>query len=95
LLEPHIEQNEPLKSVAQAAGIPYRTAHRLVPSIGGMGLPLWYVRNVRTGAVSASSKMRLRFGFTEAATACRYAPVQDVTKAVVEAARESLVIGEA
>ncbi len=30
LLQPHLEQNEPLKSVAQAAGIPYRTAHRLV-----------------------------------------------------------------
>jgi putative transposase len=30
LLQPHLEQNEPLKRVAQAAGIPYRTAHRLV-----------------------------------------------------------------
>jgi hypothetical protein len=27
LLQPHVEQNEPLKSVAQAAGIPYRTAY--------------------------------------------------------------------
>ena len=30
LLQPHHENNEPLTSVAQAAGIPYRTAHRLV-----------------------------------------------------------------
>ena len=30
LLQPHLEQNESLISVAKAAGIPYRTAHRLV-----------------------------------------------------------------
>lgn len=38
LLQPHLEQNEPLKSVAQAAGIPYRTAHRLVSEYRRHGL---------------------------------------------------------
>ncbi len=38
LLQPHLEQNEPLKSVAQAAGIPYRTAHRLVSAYRRHGL---------------------------------------------------------
>jgi hypothetical protein len=28
VLQPHLEQNQSLRSVAQAAGIPYRTAHR-------------------------------------------------------------------
>ena len=30
LLQPHLEWDEPLTSVARAASIPYRTAHRLV-----------------------------------------------------------------
>jgi putative transposase len=38
LLQPHLEQNEPLKSVARAAGIPYRTAHRLVSKYRRHGL---------------------------------------------------------
>ena len=39
VLQPHLEQNEPLKSVAQAAGsIPYRTAHRLVSEYRRHGL---------------------------------------------------------
>lgn len=50
LLQPHLEQNEPLKSVAEAAGIPYRTAHRLVSEYRRLGLPLWYARNVQTVA---------------------------------------------
>ena len=38
LLQPHLEQNEPLTSVAQAAGIPYRTAHRLMAEYRRSGL---------------------------------------------------------
>lgn len=38
LLQPHLEQNEPLTSVAKAAGIPYRTAHRLVSEYRRQGL---------------------------------------------------------
>src|ERR1019366_10777837 len=38
LLQPHLEQNEPLKSVAQAAGISYRTAHPLVSEYRRHGL---------------------------------------------------------
>lgn len=38
LLRPHLEQNEPLTSVAKAAGIPYRTAHRLVSAYRRHGL---------------------------------------------------------
>ena len=38
LLQPHLERNEPLTSVARAAGIPYRTAHRLVSEYRRHGL---------------------------------------------------------
>jgi putative transposase len=38
LLQPHLENNEPLPAVAQAAGIPYRTAHRLVSEYRRFGL---------------------------------------------------------
>ena len=38
LLRPHLENDEPLTSVAQAAGIPYRTAHRLVSEYRRYGL---------------------------------------------------------
>jgi putative transposase len=38
LLQPHLEQNKPLTSVAKAAGIPYRTAHRLVSEYRQHGL---------------------------------------------------------
>lgn len=38
LLQPHLENNEPLTSVAQAAGIPYRTAHRLASAYRRSGL---------------------------------------------------------
>ena len=41
LLQPHLEDNEPLTSVAQAAGIPYRTAHRLVSEHRRSGLAAW------------------------------------------------------
>ena len=30
LLQPHLEQNQSLQSIARAAGIPYRTVHRWV-----------------------------------------------------------------
>src|SRR5436305_6338468 len=38
LLQPHLERNEPLTSGACAAGIPYRTAHRLVSEYRRIGL---------------------------------------------------------
>lgn len=38
LLQPHLEHNEPLTSVAKAAAIPYRTAHRLVSEYRRHGL---------------------------------------------------------
>ena len=38
LLQPHLEHHEPLTAVAQAAGIPYRTAHRLVGEYRRSGL---------------------------------------------------------
>lgn len=47
LLQPHLEQNQPLRSVARAAGIPYRTAHRLVSAYRRHGLS-GLVRKKRT-----------------------------------------------
>ena len=47
LLQSHIENNEPLTSVARAAGIPYRTAHRLVLEYRRIGLKA-LVRKKRT-----------------------------------------------
>ena len=47
LLQPHIENDEPLTSVARAAGIPYRTAHRLVSEYRRIGLTA-LVRKKRT-----------------------------------------------
>jgi putative transposase len=47
LLQPHIENNEPLTAVARAAGIPYRTAHRLVSEYRRSGL-MALVRKKRT-----------------------------------------------
>ena len=38
LLQPHLEDNEPLTSVARAAGMSYRTAHRLVSEYRRCGL---------------------------------------------------------
>lgn len=38
LIKPHLEGNEPLTSVALAAGIPYRTAHRLASAYRRFGL---------------------------------------------------------
>jgi hypothetical protein len=38
LLQPNLENNKPLTSVAQAAGIPYRTAHRLASAYRRSGL---------------------------------------------------------
>lgn len=38
LLQPHLEQNEPLVAVAKAAGLAYRTAHRLVSQYRRDGL---------------------------------------------------------
>jgi putative transposase len=38
LLQPHLELDEPLTSVARATGIPYRTAHRLVSEYRRHGL---------------------------------------------------------
>ena len=38
LLQPHLEKKEPLKRVALAAGLPYRTAHRLVSEYRRHGL---------------------------------------------------------
>jgi putative transposase len=60
LLQPHLEKDEPLTSVAQAAGIPYRTAHRLVAEYRRFGLAA-LVRKKRTDrgerrAVSAKLK---------------------------------------
>jgi putative transposase len=38
ILQPHLEKSEPLQSVARAAGIPYRTAHRWVSRYRLFGL---------------------------------------------------------
>ena len=38
LLQPHLEQHQPLRTVAQAAGIPYRTAHRWLTQYRWHGL---------------------------------------------------------
>lgn len=38
LLQPHLERDQPLRSVANAAGIPYRTAHRWVAQYRKFGL---------------------------------------------------------
>ena len=47
LLQPHLEQNEPLVAVAKAAGLAYRTAHRLVSQYRRDGL-VALVRKKRT-----------------------------------------------
>lgn len=47
LLKPHIENDEPLTTVARADGIPYRTAHRLVSEYRRIGLTA-LVRKKRT-----------------------------------------------
>ncbi len=47
LLQPHLEQNESLISVAKSAGIPYRTAHRLVSAYRRHGLAA-LIRKKRT-----------------------------------------------
>lgn len=47
LLQPHLEQNEPLVAVAKAAGLAYRTAHRLVSQYRRDGL-VGLVRKKRT-----------------------------------------------
>ena len=38
LLQPHLEQDQPLKAVALAAGIPYQTAHRWLAQYPLFGL---------------------------------------------------------
>ena len=38
ILQPHLENNEPLTGVAKASGIPYRTAHRMVSEYRRFGL---------------------------------------------------------
>ncbi|SPE43295.1 transposase (fragment) [Candidatus Sulfopaludibacter sp. SbA3] len=38
LLRPHVEQNQPLRTVALAAGVPYRTAHRWLKQYRRFGL---------------------------------------------------------
>ena len=38
LLQPHLEQNQSLQTVARAVGIPYRTAHRWVSQYRHFGL---------------------------------------------------------
>jgi hypothetical protein len=38
LLQPHLEQNQSLQSIARAAGIPYRTAHRWLAQYRLFGL---------------------------------------------------------
>jgi putative transposase len=38
LLQPHLEHNEALITVAKAASLPYRTAHRLVSQCRRFGL---------------------------------------------------------
>ena len=47
LLQPHLELNEPLTLVARAAGIPYRTAHRLVTAYRRFGLAALARKNRR------------------------------------------------
>lgn len=47
LLQPHLEKHEPLTGVAKAAGIPYRTAHRMVSEYRRFGLAA-LVRKRRT-----------------------------------------------
>jgi hypothetical protein len=65
LNRPHLEQDRSLSSVAQTAGISYRTAHR-TPCL-----------------------------LTQIQRILEINTLAEVTKAVVEAARESLVIGAA
>jgi hypothetical protein len=60
VLQPHFEQNEPLKSVAQAAGIPIERRTGWFQSIAGVGLPLWYVKNVQTGANGGQYRTNLK-----------------------------------
>ena len=60
LLQPHLEQNEPLKRVAQAAGIPYRTAHRLVSEYRLHGLAALVCKSALTGANGAPVSGKLK-----------------------------------
>ncbi len=49
LLQPHLEQNQPLRPIAIEAGIPYRTAQRWVTRFQRFGLA-GLVRKKRTDA---------------------------------------------
>ena len=56
LLQPHLENNEPLTSVAQAAGIPYRTAHRLVSEYRRSGLAALVFAAMAAAGVAAEAR---------------------------------------
>ena len=56
ILQPHLEQNQSLRSVAVAAGIPYRTAHR------------WLAQYRRFGLVALARKARVDRGERRAAS---------------------------
>src|ERR1022692_3203780 len=55
LLQPHLENDRPLKAVAAAAGIPFRTAQRWVSLYRQLGLawPRWLEENERTPGSTA------------------------------------------
>jgi len=54
LIQPHLEQNQSLQSVADAAGVPYRTAQRWVANIRLFGLAALAPRGVKIAASAAS-----------------------------------------
>jgi putative transposase len=60
LLQPHLEQNQSLQSVARAAGIPYRTAHRWVAQyrLFGMAALTRKKREDRGGRRAVSAKLK-------------------------------------
>jgi putative transposase len=49
ILKPHLEHSQSLRSVALAAGIPYRTAHRWLAQYRRLGLAA-LARKARVGA---------------------------------------------
>ena len=56
ILQPHLEQSRSLQSVALAAGIPYRTAHRWLPQYRQFGLaPLARKTRIDRGARRVAS----------------------------------------
>ena len=90
LLQSHLEDERPLKAVAAAARIPFRTAQRWLSLYRQFGLTA-LARKRRTDTGNFRLLNRL---LNQIERILEINALQQVTKTVVETARESLVIGQ-